>query len=109
MKTCLEEAHQEAKQKVSSWDEQLYIKGRVVDRIELLSDLLPQFLVENKAIYSILSKGMHELSEQSCLEMFPVLLLSIELILDEKIEMQLKQRKISGARKSISALMNKLK
>ncbi len=55
-------------------------------KIDLAKDRLPTFLVENKKIYSILSKGMHELEENECKEYFPILRTAIEIILDEQIE-----------------------
>lgn len=62
-------------------------------KIEIAKDLLPPFLVENKKIYSILSKGVHELEEQECLNFFPILKTSIEIILDERIEQIEKEKK----------------
>jgi len=52
-------------------------------KIELLKDFLPDSLVNRKNIYGILSKGIHELDEDKCKELFPILKISIELILDD--------------------------
>ncbi len=43
------------------------------EKISLLQDHLPPFLVKNKKIYSILSLGIHELEEDECRSFFPVL------------------------------------
>lgn len=43
---------------------------------------MPEVLVANKNIYGIVSKGIHELSEEECREMFPYIKAGIELILD---------------------------
>ena len=59
-------------------------------------------------MYGILSKGLHELSEQECLEAFPVMRVGIELILDEKIEAAEREKKVSGVSKAISALRGRL-
>jgi hypothetical protein len=56
------------------------------EKVELLKAFLPSQLVEMKSIYGILSKGVHELSEEECLKYFSPIKLSIELILDQKIE-----------------------
>ncbi|GAB2324428.1 hypothetical protein IRB23M11_20500 [Alkalibacterium sp. m-11] len=53
------------------------------NKIELLEEYLPQALVENKNLYGIISKGVHELDEKDCLEMFPNMRIGIELILDD--------------------------
>jgi hypothetical protein len=68
------------------FDEIAFTSARMNERIQMLSDYLPDFLVENHNIYSILSKGVHELSEEDCKEYFTVLKESIEIILDEKLE-----------------------
>ena len=78
------------------------------EKIALLKNLLPSFLVEYKVLYAILSKGIHELSEQECLQAFSVVKLGIELILDEKIEQQEKERKIQDASKAIQNLSSSL-
>jgi len=59
---------------------------RMDEKVSILKDFLPEQLIEMKSAYGILSKGIHELSEKECLAYFPVLKLSIELILDQKIE-----------------------
>lgn len=68
------------------FDEIAFTSARMNERIQMLSDYLPDFLVENHNIYSILSKGVHELSEEECKKYFTVLKESIEIILDEKLE-----------------------
>ena len=59
---------------------------RMGDRIKKLEGVLPKGIVENKAIYGILSKGIHELSEEECLMYYPVLLDCTFLILNQKEE-----------------------
>jgi hypothetical protein len=65
------------------WSEEDFLKVRMHERIELLKEHLPEFLVRNKKVYSILSLGVHELDEKVCLEFFPVLRSSIVVILEE--------------------------
>jgi hypothetical protein len=78
------------------------------EKIELLKDYLPEFQVNNK-IYSILSKGIHELSEDECLKHFTPVKIGIELILDEKLEKLAKKVKIKEAEKSLSKIHSELK
>lgn len=54
-------------------------------KINLIKNDLPEFLIKNNKIYSVLSKGIHQLSEEECRDYFPVLKTSIEIILDEQI------------------------
>lgn len=99
----VEEAYLEAKVQ-PGWDEDLYGRSRMGERIALLADYLPAFLVENKSMYSILSKGIHELSENVCLAAFPVVKVGIEIILDAKIEAAAARKKLASARLAIQNL-----
>ncbi|MDP2729796.1 MAG: hypothetical protein Q8O55_04880 [Dehalococcoidales bacterium] len=104
----VEDAHQ--KQIASNgWDEDLYKRSRMDEKISLLRHPLPDFLVKNKSVYSILSKGIHELKEDECLDVFPIIKLGIELILDEKSEQLQREKKIKLASKEIGELNQRLK
>jgi hypothetical protein len=62
-----------------------YEQMKMDERIEALKTSLPEFLVEHRSIYRILSRGVHELDEQSCLEHFPTIRSAIILILDQDL------------------------
>lgn len=53
------------------------------EKIAVLKNHLPTVLVKNKNVYGIVSKGIHELSEDECISMFPFIRTGIELILDD--------------------------
>lgn len=59
---------------------------RMDEKIGALSEVLPPALVKNKAAYSILSKGIHELDEETCTGYFPVLRTAIIIILQQILE-----------------------
>lgn len=106
----MEEAHLEAKGQ-AGWDEDLYDRGRVDEKIQLLKTHLPPAMVEMKALYPILSKGVHTLSEEVCLKHFPPLRIGIELILDQKIEQIRKvekQKKEERAKQMIAEIKGDL-
>ena len=65
------------------WKAEEFQNLRMVEKIEFLKGHLPAFLVSNKKIYSILSLGIHELTEQDCLAFFEVLRTTTTIILDE--------------------------
>lgn len=88
--------------------EQDFLKERMADKVDILKSFLPSQLVAMKKIYGILSQGVHELTEQECLEYFGVLKLSIELILDQKIELEVKQAKDDAVKRQIEAINTKL-
>lgn len=83
-------------------------KARMDEKIELLKSYLPPFLVENKGMYSILSVGVHELDEDTCLKHFDTLRIGIEIILDEKLEEKKRKEKIEMAQKKLQELKGKL-
>lgn len=101
--SLIEEAHKHASL-TPSWDEEAYAKARMADKIQLIANWLPDFLVDNKAIYGILSKGVHELTEDECLRAFPVVKLGIEIILDTKLRNKEEQKKIQEATNAIQKL-----
>lgn len=104
----LSEAYNKAK-KDDGWDDEQFKKNRMADKIEQLNHHLPEFLVENREIYGILSKGVHDLEENECLAYFEPLKIGIEIILDAKIEEFEKQKKIEEAKKKIQAINQTLK
>jgi hypothetical protein len=77
------------------WDETAFKAMRMKEKIEHLKGHLPEFLVSNAKLYSILSLGVHELKEADCLAFFPVLRQSTIWILeqDKKKQEELAQRK----------------
>jgi hypothetical protein len=65
------------------WNDADFTGKRMEEKVEFLKDYLPDFLVQNKRMYSILSKGIHDLEEKECLGVFEMLKHAIFFILDE--------------------------
>lgn len=86
-----------------------FMKARMDMKIVLLHSYLPTFLVDNKAMYSILSLGIHELDEKTCLANFDTLRVGIEIILDEKLDELKKKEKIEVAKRKLSTLKGEIK
>lgn len=101
--SLIEGAHTVASRS-QEWNEESYNRARMDEKIEILKDHLPEFLVQNRALYGILSVGVHTLTEKECLDAFPAVRLAIELILDDLIEKRERQTKLKAASKSLSAL-----
>ncbi len=85
-----------SKEQLSTTD----FKGKVA----LAKDFLPSILVENPRIYSILSKGIHTLSEKECLEIFNPLLTAIELILDERLDKVEREKKLEKMKNELNRI-----
>lgn len=78
-------------------------------KIELLKDYLPSALVAYSNLYGIVSKGIHELSEEECLKMFPSVQLGIEIILDDLLAEKEKEKKEKELAKFVSKTTGELK
>lgn len=59
---------------------------RMDEKIDALKAVLPPALVKNKATYTILSKGLHELDERTCQLYFPVVRSAIIRILEQDFQ-----------------------
>lgn len=90
-------------------DEGQFNSLRMDEKIKSLNGYLPSFIVENNSIYGILSKGVHELTEEECLAYFDCMRQSIELILDERLEQLEKKKKVAEVKKTLSSIAGKIK
>lgn len=94
----------EIQRHVAGWDEEAFFKQRMDEKIQTLRSHLPAFLVENRSLYGILSKGIHSLEEAECLDCFPAVLAAIEMILDQKLHIIEQAEKAKKAASAIAAL-----
>ena len=104
----IEEAHQVAIKDQSWKDEPAYLNLKVGQRIESLKSFLPPILVEARKVYSILSKGIHELTEKECLDYFQPLKVIIELILDDREIERKRREKEKEAKDAIAKISGKI-
>ena len=102
------EAVERAQKDDGDFNKELFDKSKMNEKIKMLAGYLPEFLVENYKIYGILSKGVHELSEDECKEYFTVLRESIEMILDEKLERFKKEKRKKEIRAALNTITKKL-
>lgn len=108
IESLIEDAHNNAKNK-NEWDEDKYTQSRFTEKIQMLSGYLPDFMVQNRAAYSILSKGVHELDEDLCLEYFPAINSVIELIAEEKLaSVEIEKRK-NATQNTLSKIAQEIK
>jgi hypothetical protein len=104
----IEVAHALARES-EGWDESIYDAARMTEKIALLQDELPPFVVENSAFYGILSGGLHNWTEEECLRTFNLLESGIELILDARLKDHQRLKKEKRARAELEALRRQLK
>ena len=106
LERLVEAAHQQEKTK-ADWDEEAYEKSRFNERIQLVEKaghvIIPDILKDVKdKIYGVLSKGVHESSDDECMELFPYMQFVIEQILDERIRKRELDQKIAGLKRKLS-------
>ena len=97
------ESYENNKNEIEFEEKDFKVK-RMEDKVVELKRFLPSQLIEIKSIYGILSKGVHELSEEECLKYFSPIKLSIELILDQKIEQAIKKSRDEIVKKELQII-----
>lgn len=103
----IEESHVIARGQ-PEWNEDHYQRSKVLERIKILKNFLPLRLVETSEMYGILSKGVHELNDDECLDYFDLIKGGIEFILREKYDKQ-EYEKITKRISNLSEMLKKPK
>lgn len=78
-------------------------------KVKMLSKYLPPFFTNNPHIYGLISKGVHELSEEECAEYYEMLLSGVLMILEEKEAKDAKLRRQKEIERSLAAAAAKHK
>jgi hypothetical protein len=78
-------------------------------KIKLLKGFLPDLITDHPKIYGVVSKGIHELTEEECLEYFPVLKDGIVMILDDIVTKKEKEKAAEEYKKSLGKIISDLK
>ena len=107
--SLVEEAHKSALSDAEAFDEVSYCKARMDDKIKMLKTHLPITLCENAKLYSVLSVGIHDLSEEECNKYFVIVRSGIELILNEKLRILEDDRNKNRIEKELNNLHGNLK
>lgn len=79
------------------------------EKIKSLKGFLPDLITEHPKIYGVVSKGVHELSEDECLKYFPVLKDGIVLILDDIVAKKEKDKAAEEYKKSLGGILSEIK
>ncbi len=77
-------------------------------KIDALEATLPAALVGNKVIYGILSKGIHDLDEDTCKRYYPVVRAAIIAILEEDLQARDKARAADELTKALGAISTEI-
>lgn len=103
----VERAHAQAMQS-PLWNETAFDKVRMHEKIKLLKDFLPEIVVKNADIYSILSMGLHSLREEDCLTYFETIRAGIELILSSELDRREKEKQSKLLTNEVAKIKRKL-
>ena len=90
-------------------DKTQFDSSKMENKLKLLSNHLPEEVLENKPLYGVLSACIHELSENDCLKYFSVVRQVIELILDEQEHIRLKEEKKKRARNELGRIAGEVR
>lgn len=90
------------------WNEEEYKKLSFNERIQALEKfgkvIIPNELAQIRMkIYGVLSKGVHQSSDQECLELFEYVKYAIEMIMDEQLAQLEKKEKIKEIQKKLGS------
>lgn len=92
-------------------DEQAFNEAKTKDKVKMLDEIgyVPAYLAEiTPFIYDILSKGVHQLSEKECNLNYDTLRKAILLILEEKVEMDKKEKLKKVTKNELNKIHTKL-
>lgn len=121
LESLVEEIHQacakECSEKAAAgtgtlFDETAYGRLHFNERIDYLEKEFSQKIIPDELndirgrIYGVISKGVHELSEDDCLRLFPAARFIIDSLLEEKIQQREKQERLSAFKKQFSEIGN---
>lgn len=90
-------------------DEAAFYQKRMAERVDDLKHVLPASVVRFKAAYGILSKGVHELSEEECKRFFPVIRAAIIMMLEERYEAEQKRLAANELESAFASIQNEIK
>lgn len=79
------------------------------EKLKALKEYVPEFLLENPAIYSIASAGIHSLNEEKCREYYDFLKQAIDIILHEEEAKRKKEELIKRTQKGIEKAVSEIK
>lgn len=103
----VEEAAERAN-KANGLDLGTFSTMRMEDKLQAVKGFVPDWMVENRKLYSILSLGLHELTEASCQTAFPAVKAAIISLLEQHAEAVRRERRAQQAATALTDLQRAL-
>jgi hypothetical protein len=82
---------------------------RMDEKIQALSSVLPSALVKYRKTYAILSKGLHELDEDTCRRYYPVVRAAIMRILEQDLQARKEKEAEAELERQVSDILTQVK
>ncbi len=98
----------------NDWDEKQYEQKRFNERIKMLEKykkckIIPDELDKfREKLYGVLSKGVHEITDNKCKELFPSLRVAIDIILNEEVKRKKNAEELSKLEKELQKELQKV-
>jgi hypothetical protein len=77
---------------------------RMPDKLQAVRGYIPTWMVENRKLYGILSRGLHELSEETCRQAFPAVKQATIALLEQHAEEAQKRKRAEDAARELERL-----
>ena len=81
---------------------------RIDEKISRLAVYLPEALVKHKSVYKVLSKGIHELDEETCKKHYPVARAVVIAILEEDLQRKEKEKAANALQSALQKTLSEL-
>jgi hypothetical protein len=88
----------------AKFDRKAFMTLRMEDKLEAVEGHVPDWMAQNRKLYSILSLGLHELSEEACKTAFPAVKQAILALLEQHAELARKQKRAKEAAVELAKL-----
>jgi len=79
-----------------------FYRLRMSEKIDALRSVIPSAVVDYKESYGILSKGLHELSEDECRRYFPIVRAAIIAMLEERYDEVQKRKAAEELKRAVT-------
>jgi len=96
----------ESKHKGKPWAE--FDRGHMPDKVRLVAYELPPFIVEHPELYGVLSKGVHQLTEEECGQELPVLQRCMTLIAQQRLDRRIREKMAAETAKLLAETTGRL-
>ncbi|MCI9865791.1 hypothetical protein RHIZ_07545 [Rhizobium skierniewicense] len=81
---------------------------RMMEKVAALSSTIPSSLIEYKNVYGILSKGVHELDEDTCKKYFPAVKAMIIAILEQDLQKKAKAETEARLKQEMNLILGEI-